>query len=66
MPTELDNAPIENLRRIVEIDDNIDLIRHDMKEYCKEARETMRRLEKKKKSIRDNISQPSLFEDGNQ
>lgn len=60
--SDLDKASPEQMKKLIMIDDNIDLIRKDLKLYAKEARETIKDLKRQKKTLRDEISQIPLFE----
>jgi hypothetical protein len=61
MSKDLEAADPEVLMQMVRIDDNIELVRQDLKEYQKAAKETIKDLVSQKKRLRSNLSQLPLF-----
>ncbi len=61
MNEKIDKANIEELKKLVQIDDNIKFIKDDLREYARGAREQIRDLEKQKAKIRESIGQISMF-----
>jgi len=57
----LDKASAEQMKRLIQIDDNIAMIRTDLKEYARQAREQIRDLEKQKARLREELGQLPLF-----
>jgi len=57
----LEKAEMSQLKRMVEIDDNIDFIRKDIKEYVKQGRESIKSLIAEKKRVREELNQIPLF-----
>lgn len=64
MAGALDKASTEQLRELVRIDDNIELIRKDVKDYAKQARDEIKSLQAQKRRVRENINQGELFDGG--
>lgn len=54
----------EQMRRIIQYDDNIDHLRKDLKEYAAQAREQIRDLKRQKAAARENLGQLPLFGGG--
>jgi len=61
MNDKIDKANIEELKKLVQIDDNIKFIKDDLREYARGARDQIRDLEKQKAKIRESLGQISMF-----